>query len=70
MPAMDERLEQLELKVAYLEQANAELSDELFRQRRELEVLRQQISALVSKFDAAQAASTTYAPEDEKPPHY
>lgn len=67
---MEKRLEQLETKVAYLEQATTELSDELFRQRRELEVLRGQIATLTSRFDTAQSQPTTYTPEDEKPPHY
>jgi uncharacterized coiled-coil protein SlyX len=67
---MEKRLEQLETKVAYLEQANTELSDELFRQRRELEALRGQIATLTSRFDTAQSQPTTHTPEDEKPPHY
>lgn len=64
------RFDQLELKVAYLEQANTELSDELFRQRQELKTLREQIAALAGKLDAAQSQPTAYTPEDEKPPHY
>ena len=67
---MEQRLDQLEIKVAYLEQANAELSDEMFRQRRELEALREQLSALTGRFEAAQAQPTAYTPEEEKPPHY
>jgi uncharacterized coiled-coil protein SlyX len=65
-----QRFDQLELKVAYLEQANTELSDELFRQRQQLEALRGQISDLAGKFAAAQSQPTAYTPEDETPPHY
>ena len=61
--------EQIEIKIAYLEQANAELSDVVYEQRKELESLRAQLSELLRRLDAAQAA-TTHSPEDEKPPHY
>lgn len=68
---MEERLEQLETKVAFLEQANSELSDEVFRRRQEIDALREQLAALTSRLDAAQAQpATAYSPEDEKPPHY
>lgn len=71
MPCMDERLEQLEVKVAFLEQANAELSDEVFRRRQEIEALREQLAALTSRLDDSQAQPpAAFAPEDEKPPHY
>ncbi|MGC4028036.1 MAG: SlyX family protein [Steroidobacteraceae bacterium] len=67
---MSERLEQIEIKIAYLEQANAQLSDVIFRQRQELEALRQTIAALTERFEAAQSQPTGYSLEDEKPPHY
>ena len=61
--------EQIEIKIAYLEQANAELSDVVYEQRKELESLRAQLSELLRRLDAAQTP-TTHSPEDEKPPHY
>jgi SlyX protein len=67
---MEARIEQLEIKVAYLEQANAQLSDELYRQRQHFEALRVQLEALSGRFEAAQAAPTAYTAEQEKPPHY
>jgi uncharacterized coiled-coil protein SlyX len=68
---MNQRLDQLEIKVAYLEQANAELSDEVFRRRQEIEALREQLAALTGRVEAAQSQpQTPYSPEDEKPPHY
>ena len=67
---MNQRLDQLEIKVAFLEQANAQLSDELFRQRQLAESLREQLATLVGRIDAAQTSPTAYGPEDEKPPHY
>ncbi len=53
---MSERLEQLEIKVAYLEQANAELSDIVYRQKLELDALRERLVGLVGRMEAAQAA--------------
>lgn len=67
---MDERLDQIEIKVAYLEKTNAELGDELFRQRLELEALRERIAVLAGRLEAAQSQPTPYTPEEEKPPHY
>jgi uncharacterized coiled-coil protein SlyX len=67
---MNQRLEQLEMKVAFLEQAGTELSDELFRQRQQIESLRGQLTALTGKLEAAQSQPTAYTPEEEKPPHY
>jgi uncharacterized coiled-coil protein SlyX len=67
---MDERLEQLEIKVAFLEQANAELSDEVFRRRQEIEALREQLAALTSRLDAEVQPAAAPSPDDEKPPHY
>lgn len=67
---MNERLEQIEVKIAYLEQANAQLSDVVYRQRQEIETLQRKITALVDRFESAQAQATPYTLEDEKPPHY
>lgn len=63
-------LEQIETKIAFLERANAELSDVVFRQHREIEALRARIDALVDRFEAAQSAEPVRGPEDERPPHY
>ena len=67
---MNHSIEQLEIKVAFLEQANGELSQELYRQRQELEALRAQLAVLLERLEAAQSESTSYSEEQEKPPHY
>jgi SlyX protein len=67
---MNERLEQIEVKIAYLEQANAQLSDVVYAQRREIEALRAKISSLMERLESAATAPTSYTAEDEKPPHY
>ncbi len=67
---MSERLEQIEVKIAYLEQANAQLSDVVYQQRQEIESLRQRLVALTDRLESAQSPPTQYTAEDEKPPHY
>jgi uncharacterized coiled-coil protein SlyX len=67
---MNERLEKIEVRIAYLEQANTQLSDELVKQQAALETLRMQLAALLQRQDAAQSAPTVYTAEEEKPPHY
>ena len=63
-------LEQIETKIAFLERANAELSDVVFRQHREIESLRAQIVALAARIEAAQSDMGVRTPEEERPPHY
>jgi SlyX protein len=65
-----EILERLEMKLAFLERANAELSDVVYRQHKELEGLRAGLHALAEKLDARQTAEPARKPEDERPPHY
>ncbi len=67
---MNERIEQLEIKVAFLEQANSQLGEELFRLRQAIEAVQGQVHALTGRFEAASHAPTEYAAEEEKPPHY
>ena len=67
---MTTTLEQIEMKIAYLEQANTELSDVVYRQQQELDALRMQLSDMSRKFATAQAQATEYTAEEEKPPHY
>jgi len=63
-------LEQLEVKIAFLERANTELSEALYRQHRELETLRAQLAALADRVDATRSESEVLTPEQERPPHY
>jgi SlyX protein len=63
-------LEQIETKIAFLERANTELSDVVFRQQREIEALRARLNALVEQFEAAQSDEPARGPEEERPPHY
>lgn len=68
---MDQRIEQLEFKIAFLEEATAQLSDVVYEQRQQIEALRAQLAGFMSRVEAAQAqAATSYTAEEEKPPHY
>jgi SlyX protein len=63
-------VERLELKLAFLERANLELSDVVYRQHKELEALRDGLRVLAEKLDSRQSAEPVRRPEDERPPHY
>ena len=67
---MSDRLDQIEVKLAFLEQANAQLSDVVYRQRQEIEALQRRLDGMTARLDAAQSQPTAWSLEDEKPPHY
>ena len=67
----DDTLERIETKIAFLERANSELSDVVFRQQRVIDTLRIRIAALETRMQAAQESDVTLrTAEDERPPHY
>jgi len=66
----DEALEQIHLKLAFLERANTELSDVVFRQQQEMQVLSARIRELAERASAAQGGGEEQSAEDERPPHY
>ncbi len=65
-----ESLEQIEIKIAFLERSNAELSDVLFRQHREIEALRERLESLALRLQVRETDLPAPAPQDERPPHY
>lgn len=66
----EERIERLETKVAYLEQAHQELSDVLYAQRRELDALKTRVAALASRLADGDAGIQKFDPDNDRPPHY
>ena len=66
----DEALEQIQTKIAFLERANTDLSDVVYRQQQEIRALNARIKAVSERFDTAQAEERQRPPEDERPPHY
>ncbi len=63
---LDNRLVEVETRMAYLEDANQTLSDALIEAHAKIEALEQRIEKLRGEFD--QAVSPPDA--DERPPHY
>ena len=63
-------IERLETKLAFLESANLELSDVVYRQSQEIQTLRARIDALAQRVEAGQTAESVRTPEEERPPHY
>lgn len=66
----DAAIERLELKISYLESANQDLSDIVYRQQRDIDKLRAQMSAHQRQLDAWRSDQSDTAPIDERPPHY
>jgi SlyX protein len=65
-----EAIEQIETKIAFLESANFELSDVVYRQQQEIRALRVQLDALAQRLEAVQTPEPVRTPEEERPPHY
>jgi SlyX protein len=63
-------VERLESKIAFLERANNELSEEIYRQQREIQALRERLDALAERFASVTDTEERRTPEDERPPHY
>jgi SlyX protein len=64
-------IERIEIKIAFLERANLELSDVVYRQQREIQELRSRVDALKQQVLAVQTSETAArTPEEERPPHY
>jgi uncharacterized coiled-coil protein SlyX len=67
---VNETLERIELKIAFLERANNELSDVVYRQQQELDALRARVQRLQTQIDSAKQQDRPYTVEEERPPHY
>lgn len=65
-----EFIERIELKIAYLERANNDLSEVVYRQQQEIDALRAELAVLNGKMAAAMTEQTIYTAEQERPPHY
>ncbi len=65
----EENIERIEMKIAFLERANHELSNVVYRQQREIEELRTRLTSLVGGL-AALKLEREYTAQEERPPHY
>jgi SlyX protein len=66
----DSRCEELELKLAYLERANQELSDVVYRQQQAIDQLEARLGRLSDRLEAIEARPRDYTGPEEAPPHY
>lgn len=67
----DQAFEDLQIKVAFLEDALSKLSDEFYLQQRELEVLKSKYSGLITKVRGLSGGDSSPAEAlEERPPHY
>ncbi len=65
-----ETIELIEMKIAFLERANQELSDVVYRQQQEIEAQRLRLNELAGRIESNAANATVYTQEEERPPHY
>jgi SlyX protein len=63
-------VERIELRIAYLERANNDLSEVVYRQQQEIDALRAKLAMLSGKLESALTEQTVYTAEQERPPHY
>jgi SlyX protein len=67
---MNERIEQIEEKLAHLERAVNELSDVVARQQKDLDRVTDRHQRLLDKMAAMESDFGASATAEEKPPHY
>ncbi len=67
---MQERLTELEIKLAHLEDHVEVLNDSVIRQQGLIEKLELKLERLRDRFEAEREAGADNDPADEKPPHY
>ena len=75
MTMSDNRFEQLEEKLAYIEMANAELGEEIFRQQKEIDALTKAHRSMLERIEvlqdtAAEGVTEGGIGQGERPPHY
>lgn len=64
-------IQDLQVKVAFLEDSLSKISDEFFIQQRELEDLKVKYGNIISKMRGMQSDDQSPAEvQDERPPHY
>lgn len=67
----EQRLLMLEEKLAFVEMANLELEDEIFRQQQEIEVLTKAHQKLVQRLDMIEdGVDQENQADNSPPPHY
>jgi SlyX protein len=67
---MQDRLTEIEIKIAHIEQSLSDLSDVLYQQQSLLDRLERRFDELRQGIEAATDDRGDNNPADEKPPHY
>jgi len=65
-----EALELIQTRITFLERANTELSDVVYRQQQQIQALTAAIRDVSERLRATQAGTNEAMPEEERPPHY
>jgi uncharacterized coiled-coil protein SlyX len=65
-----EALELIQTRITFLERANTELSDVVYRQQQQIQALTAAIRDVSERLRATQADTNEGMPEEERPPHY
>ncbi|MGA2188933.1 MAG: SlyX family protein [Steroidobacteraceae bacterium] len=66
----EDTLEQIQTKISFLERANADLSDVVFRQQLEIRALSARVKEVAERLESAQSEERARTAEEERPPHY
>lgn len=66
----EEMLEQIQTKIAFLERANADLSDAVFHQQQEIRDLRLRVKDVTERLESLRADERQRPADEERPPHY
>ena len=66
----DERIDDLEARLAQQDQSILQLSDELYRQQKQIAKLEMEARHLAERLQTTDAPGTAGSPTDEIPPHY
>jgi len=67
MKTPEERITELETKVAFMEQTNQELSDLIYAQQQQID---KHLRDIARNLESLQESHEQSNPADEKPPHY
>lgn len=68
--SIEQRFEQLEEKLAYLEMNNVELNDEIFRQQKDIDALTKAHRSLLERLETLQDVAAEGELQEDRPPHY
>jgi len=66
----EERFQELEEKLAFVEMASTEMGEEIFRQQQEIEALTKAHQTLLQRLESLQDTADQGGDNVERPPHY